>query len=219
MLQEGSHASRIASKNPAELWAHVTPDSSRRLLLAALDAFATLGFAGATTREISARAQMSPAAVYVHYEAKLDLLQDILEVAYQAVVEAVTSALRGVEGPSTRLRVFGEAFAAWNASNHTLARVANAELRSLPRDRSAIVEQSRRRLESILRTELRRGVREDGFVVPDVRLTMSAILSLGVDLSRWYVPGRGASIEQIASLHGELVLRMVQPWGDVTASG
>jgi AcrR family transcriptional regulator len=214
VLLEAQHVSRIVTKDSADLWAHVKPDSSRRLLLAALDAFASLGFAGATTREIAARAHMSPAAVYVHYEAKLDLLQDILEVAYGALWEAVSEALEGVDGASGRLRVFGEAFAAWHACNHTLARVAHAELPSLPDDRLAVVDRERRRLETLVRSELRRGVREDGFVVPELRGTTLAILSLGIDLSRWYTPKRGLGVEQLAKLHGELVLRMVRPWGD-----
>jgi AcrR family transcriptional regulator len=218
VLLEAPHVARIASKDPAELWADVTPDSSRRLLLAALDAFATLGFAGATTREIAARAHMSPAAVYVHYEAKLDLLQDILEVAYEALLDAVTDAVDGVEGAGRRLRVIGEALAAWHACNHTLARVAHAELQALPEDRAATVDRQRRRLDALVRAELRRGIAEDGFSVPDMRGTTLAILSLGIDLSRWYSPRqRGLGVEELAKLHGELVVRMVRPWGESPA--
>ena len=58
----------------ALLWAGIESESSRRILLAALAAFAQRGFQAATTREISERAGMSPAAIYVHYKAKSDLL-------------------------------------------------------------------------------------------------------------------------------------------------
>ena len=85
MLATAPHVTAIVARDCGELWDHVTPESSRRLLMAALEAFATLGFEGATTREIAGRAQMSPAAVYVHYKAKLDLLQEICEVAHRAV--------------------------------------------------------------------------------------------------------------------------------------
>jgi AcrR family transcriptional regulator len=196
---------------PADLWAHVTPESSRRLLMAALEAFAALGFEGATTREIAERAQMSPAAVYVHYNAKLDLLQEICEVAHQAVWDTVTESLKGVEGPTRRLRTFAETFAAWHARNHTLGRVSNYELPSLPEARIEKVRTIRRGLEGLVRNELRRGVHDEDFDVPNLRGTTRAILSLGVDLVRWYAPHRD-SVEEVARLHGDLALRMVQPW-------
>lgn len=212
MLATAPHVASIVERDPAELWTHVTPASSRRLLMAALEAFAALGFEGATTREIAGRAQMSPAAVYVHYKAKLDLLQEICEVAHRAVWTAVADALEGVEGPTTRLRVFAEAFAAWHACNHTLGRVANYELPSLPEERLAEVGDVRHRFEALVRNELRRGIHDEGFTVPDLRGTTRAILSLGIDLVRWYAPEHRIGVEEIAQLHGELVLRMVRPW-------
>jgi AcrR family transcriptional regulator len=48
-----------------ELWVHVQADSSRRLLISALDCFALKGFEGASAREIAERAGMSPAGLYV----------------------------------------------------------------------------------------------------------------------------------------------------------
>jgi AcrR family transcriptional regulator len=211
MLAPGAHVAAAIDDDPVDLWAHVTPESSRKLLMAALDAFAALGFEGATTREIAGRAQMSPAAVYVHYSAKLDLLEEICQVAHRAVWDAVTDALQGVEGPARRLRTFAEAFAVWHARNSTLARVSNYELPSLPDERLAKVLEIRRGMETLVRNELRRGVHDDGFDVPDLRGTTRAILSLGVDLVRWYAPHRD-SVDEVARLHGELVVRMVRPW-------
>jgi len=46
-----------------DLWLDVEPPASRRLLLAALDAFSEQGYFATTTRDISERAQLSPAAV------------------------------------------------------------------------------------------------------------------------------------------------------------
>jgi AcrR family transcriptional regulator len=212
VLAIAPHVAAIVDRDPTGLWTHVTPESSRRLLMAALDAFAALGFEGATTREIAGRADMSPAAVYVHYKAKLDLLQEICEVAHRAVWESVATALQGVDGPTARLRVFAEAFAAWHACNHTLGRVANYELPSLPEERMTEVGAVRRRFETLVRNELRRGIHDEDFTVPDLRGTTRAILSLGIDLVRWYAPEHRISVEDIAQLHGELVLRMVRPW-------
>ena len=77
----------------AELWAHIEPESSRLLLLSALDAFLARGYHAATTREIGERAGMSPAAVYVHWSAKHDLLFEISRIGHQAVLDEVEQAL------------------------------------------------------------------------------------------------------------------------------
>src|SRR3954454_18110776 len=77
----------------AELWAHIEPESSRILLLSALDAFLARGYHAATTREIGERAGMSSAAVYVHWKAKHDLLYEISRIGHQAVLEVVEQAL------------------------------------------------------------------------------------------------------------------------------
>jgi tetracycline repressor-like protein len=48
------------------LWQGVRPEAARRLLISALDLFARQGLHGTTTRDIAARAGMSPAALFVH---------------------------------------------------------------------------------------------------------------------------------------------------------
>src|SRR3954468_9521162 len=80
--------------NAAGLWADIESESSRRLLLAALAAFARRGFQAATTREIAEGAGLSPAGGVVHYKAKSDLLYEISRVGHQSVLDEVEEALR-----------------------------------------------------------------------------------------------------------------------------
>ncbi len=102
---------RPATHN-AELWAHIEPESSRLLLLSALDAFLARGYHAATTREIAERAGMSPAAVYVHWKAKSDLLFEISRIGHQAVLDVVEQALeQASDDPVERVHAFVSAFA------------------------------------------------------------------------------------------------------------
>lgn len=202
----------IIDADPEALWDHIANGGSRGLMLAALDAFAELGFHGSTTRDIARRAGMSPAGVYVHYASKLDLLQEIVEVCHQALWEALVEALRPVDGATERVRAYAEAFAAWNARNHKLSRVADNELQSLPQERMSKILPLRRRIEQLLATELRRGEREDGFQVLDRRGTVLAVISMSGDVDRWFPLERSIGIARIARLHGELAVRMVKPW-------
>ena len=50
------------------------PPVATRMLGAAVEAFAELGFHVTTTREIAAKVGLSPAAVYVHCRSKEELL-------------------------------------------------------------------------------------------------------------------------------------------------
>ena len=115
------------------LWTEVESDASHRLLLAALECFAARGYHATTTREIAERAGMSPAAVYVHYSSKADLLLQIAIEGHETVLRLLRDRLEGVEEPRERLRVFVETFASWHARHYTVARVCQYELRAFPR--------------------------------------------------------------------------------------
>jgi hypothetical protein len=133
----------------AELWAHIEPESSRLLLLSALDAFLARGFHAATTREIAERAGMSPAAVYVHWTAKHDLLFEISRIGHQAVLDVVEQALeRGSGDPVERVHAFVSAFATLARGEPRAGRVIQYEFKKLPSSqfrrswRSAIASRS-----------------------------------------------------------------------------
>jgi AcrR family transcriptional regulator len=216
-MAQAQEAQRAAAKGPTSagsddaMWAHVEPESSRRLLLAALDAFAAHGFARATTRQIAEIAGMSPAAVYLHYRSKIDLLLEITRVGHASVLDEVSRAIENVDDPAEALRLFVEAFAAWHARHHTLARIAQYEVAALPEDRTADIGAMRQRFRDIVASLLLEGERRGQFAVIDARSTGRAILSLGIDVSRWYRPGGDLTPADVGRLYGELVGRMVRP--------
>ena len=204
-------AARKLTEHRAELWAHIEPESSRRLLLSALDAFLARGFHAATTREIAERAGMSPAAVYVHYKAKHDLLFEISRIGHRAVLDVVEQALdEASDDPVERVHAFVSAFASWHADNHALARVIQYEFKKLPRGQFRQIVGIRDRFEELMREELGRGVAAGVFDVADVEGTTLAVLSLCIDLARWYTASPGHnSAEAVGELYAALVLRML----------
>jgi AcrR family transcriptional regulator len=197
----------------AGLWAHIEPESSRLLLLSALDAFLARGFHAATTREIAERAGMSPAAVYVHWKAKHDLLFEISRIGHRAVLDVVEQALEQAPGdPEVRVHSFVSAFATWHAENHALARVIQYEFKKLPRRQFRQIVEIRARFEELMRDELDGGVAAGVFDVTDLDGTTLAVLSLCIDLARWYEPSpEHSSAQAIGELYAGLVLRMLRP--------
>ena len=201
------------SANSAGLWAGIESESSRRILLAGLAAFAKHGFQAATTREISEGAGMSPAALYVHYKAKSDLLYEISRIGHQSVLDVVEEALRDApQDPEERIRRFVAAFAKWHADHHVVARVIQYELKALPRRQFRKIAELRKRFEELLGAELQAGVKAGAFDIAELDATRLAILSLGIDLARWYHPSDDhKTSDEVGQLYADLVARMILP--------
>lgn len=193
-----------------ELWAHVQPESSRRLLICALDCFATKGFEGASTREIAERAGMSPAGLYVHYRSKNEILFEISRTGHQRNYEDSAAAVGVAEGPTRKLFAFVESFVIWHARFHTLARVSQYELKSLEPEHLEIVRKIRRRFQHELEKILGSGVECGEFAVDEQHGTARAILSLGIDVARWFTNPGPLQPEELGELYADLALRMVR---------
>ena len=67
----------------------------------------------------------------------------------------------------------------------------------------------RRQITSELERVVEAGQLDGSFDVADVRLTASSLLSLGIDVSRWYQNTGRISPRQIADHHVHLALRIV----------
>jgi AcrR family transcriptional regulator len=150
---------------------------------------------------------MSPAALYVHFPSKGALLAQISRVGHQAALDLVRAALARGQDPVARLRAVVGDFAAWHAEHHRVARVVHYELAALPeQDRSATIE-VRRRIEELLAEQIRAGVATGTMRVDDPRQV--AMMSMAVDVARWYHPGRRETPAAIGALYADLATRMV----------
>jgi AcrR family transcriptional regulator len=203
----GQGVNMSATTTPLMEWEHVQPPAARRLLSGAIAAFAERGFQATTTRDIASRAGMSPAALYVHYPSKERLLFEISLYGHRAALEILT--LAGGDSPAERLRSMVAAFTAWHAEHHTIARVVQYELAALSPEHLAEVAAIRRTITAHVEQVLADGVADGSFRVDDLPGTTLAVLSLSIDVARWFDPARRARPEELGELYGELALRMV----------
>ncbi|MEU3034144.1 TetR/AcrR family transcriptional regulator [Streptomyces griseoaurantiacus] len=193
----------------SEPWVEVTPDAARRLLVAAVDAFAERGYHATTTRDIASRAGMSPAALYIHYKTKEELLQRISRIGHEKVLEILRAA-DGAGGSATeRLAEAVSSFVRWHAGRRTTARVVQYELEALGPEARAEIVALRRQVDAVVRGIIEDGVATGEFDVLDVRGTTLAVLSLCVDVARWFNVQGPRTPEEIGTLYADLVLRMV----------
>ncbi|MET7292798.1 TetR/AcrR family transcriptional regulator [Streptomyces griseoloalbus] len=193
----------------AQPWGEVTPDAARRLLLAAVEAFAERGYHATTTRDIASRAGMSPAALYIHYKTKEELLHRISRIGHEKALEILRTASRAEGGPAERLAEAVSSFVRWHAGGRTTARVVQYELDSLGPDARAEIVGLRRQVNAEVRGIIEDGVRSGDFDVIDVQGTTLAVLSLCIDVARWFNVNGPRTPEEVGALYADLVLRMV----------
>ncbi|MFI5632715.1 TetR/AcrR family transcriptional regulator [Streptomyces sp. NPDC051664] len=190
-------------------WGEVTPEAARRLLVAAVDAFAERGYHATTTRDIAGRAGMSPAALYIHYKTKEELLHRISRIGHDRALLLLETAADAEGTASERLAHAVRSFVRWHAEGHTTARVVQYELDALgPEHRTEIVA-LRRRSDAVIRRIISEGVEAGEFDVPDIPGTTLAVLSLCIDVARWFSAQGSRTPDEVGALYADLVLRMV----------
>jgi AcrR family transcriptional regulator len=188
--------------------------SRERLLQAAVEAFAERGFNATTTRDIASRAGMSPAAVYVHHDTKESLLFTVSVEGHRAALDVIRTAA-SIDGDHVdRLRNMVREFSTWHAVNSRVGRIVQYEFDALTAEHRAEIAGYRRSIERVLRDVLSAGVADGTLEVADVPGTARAILSLSIDLVRWFSPHGSHSAADIAALHADLAVRMTAPRRD-----
>jgi AcrR family transcriptional regulator len=185
-------------------------DATQRLMDAAVDAFADKGFHATSTRDIAARARMSPAGVYVHFASKQDLLFQLCRRGHVLALEVIVAARESADTPPVQLVAIVSAFARWHAEQFRTARIVQYEFLNLTPEHRAEVMTLRKLIDAVVKEVLQAGVASGDFDVPDIEMTTLALQSLPIDVARWYQPGIRHTPEAIGRAYGDLALRLVR---------
>ena len=202
--------------------AAVTPASEtvQRLFSAAAEAFAAKGFHATTTRDIASRAGLSPAGVYVHFASKEDLLFHLSRDGHEEALALVTEAVAAADSPAEALAATMSRFSAWHAENYAIARVVQHEFPHLSDAHRAEVLALRKRIDQAVRDVLAAGKQSGDFLLDDIPDTALALLSIIVDVARWYTPALHRTSAQIGATNAALGLRLVgYRGGQISQSG
>jgi AcrR family transcriptional regulator len=192
----------------AQLWDSHRGEVARGLLTSGVRCFASNGFHATTTRDITAAVGLSPGALYVHFPSKEHLLFEIIRTGHVRSLEILKEAEADGNAVSY-LRSLVARFVAWHAHHHVAGRVSQYELAALTPEHYEEILQLRRQSTDIFRQAIIRGIGEGTFVAVDVHRVVRAILSLGVDLVRWYRTDGPDSPEQLGEFYADLALGMV----------
>ncbi|MFI6866774.1 TetR/AcrR family transcriptional regulator [Nocardia sp. NPDC050406] len=191
-----------------ELTCRRFPEGQRRIFRAAIDAFAERGFHATSTRDIAARAGLSPAALYVHFPSKEAVLHQISVASLGLTRDVAKAASTGPGSPAERLFATVRDLTTWHAVHSASVRVVLHHLTDLTPEHRGDVTDIQREIYRMMRGLLVEGA-EAGFDIADPGATTIAVLSLCVDTARWYTPDYRRAPERIGEDHAALALRMV----------
>ena len=194
-----------------DLWNVELGEVARGLLTSAVRCFAANGFHATTTRDIAAVVGLSPAALYVHFPSKEDVLYEIIRSGHERVLSVVEDpSIQSVADPTERLRLLVSRYTAWHARHHVAARVAQYELAGLTEEHYAEILRLRHLTNEVFRRNVALVVADGGMDPVDVNRVTRAILSMSIDLVRWYRLNGPDSPEELGDFYTRLALRMLQ---------
>jgi len=173
----------------------------RRILLAAATAFAERGFHATTTRDIAALAGLSPAALYVYFRSKEEVLHQIAASTLDFTIEVAATEASRPGSPADRLAGLTHVLTLWHTYNSQVAHVVLYQTGALSPAHLADITAKQREVGQIVRQVIADGISSGDFDVPDPGAAAIAVLSLCLDVARWYRPSHRLTPQQLGSFN------------------
>lgn len=200
---------RLRDDSP-DLWSRELGEVPRGLLTSAVRCFASNGFHATTTRDICVATGLSPAALYVHFPSKEAVLFEIIRAGHDRVLAYIQDpSTLDEQSPTDRLYTLVSRYTIWHARHHVAARVCQYELTCLAPQHYDEVVALRHRTNEFFRETVARGVADGSFAPVDVYRVTRAMLSLSIDLVRWYRLDGSDSPEKLGEFYADLALKLV----------
>jgi AcrR family transcriptional regulator len=200
---------RLRDHSP-DLWSEELGDVPRGLLTSAVRCFASNGYHATTTRDIAEGMGLSPAALYVHFPSKELVLFEIIRAGHERALGCVEEpSIHAMPTSAARLQAMVSRYTAWHARHHVAARVCQMELAGLTAQHYDDVLELRHRTNGVFRDVVATGVADGSFAQVDVKRVTRAMLSLSIDLVRWYRLDGPDTPEQMGDFYADLALKLV----------
>jgi AcrR family transcriptional regulator len=187
-----------------------TPAEIRRV---ALEMFAVRGYDATSIRDIATAVGIRNASMYHHFAAKEEILWDLTQTALLELADSwrETKERVGTTDPTSRLRAFVRCDVAFHVDHRREAVVVNAQLHRLSPEHRARAVELRRAYELELTTIVTDCLATGKHAVPDVHITVFAILQMTIAISGWYDPTGPLSVEHLAGIYEELAVKLLAP--------
>ena len=177
---------------------------------AAADAFAEKGFHATTTRDIASGAGLSPAGVYVHFGSKEELLFNLSRSGHGRARDLLVAAAQASPPRPSAARDRRRASPGGTGSSTSSAASCSTSTTTSAPSTTTRCSTLRKEIDQVVAGVLREGVASGEFEVADVSATALALLSMAIDVARWYTPDVRRTPEAIETTYGDLAVRLVR---------
>ena len=188
--------------------------SRQRIIESATQLFVQVGYKGTSMKAIADAVDISPPALYWHFNSKQDLFLASMESLLDQFVTNVQDHLTADE-PLERLAQFVRAHVVWKLEQSEAAGAYTSSIgmrdlvHALPANhRSALISKQRQHLGS-LRAILDEGMRSGVFTIQDPRIASFAIITMCEYVQSWFDPHGDLSPRDVADHYVQLVNGMV----------
>jgi AcrR family transcriptional regulator len=149
-------------------------------------------------------------SLYYHYRSKQDLLMQILERTMHDLISEIMQATADARDPVERLHSAIAAHILFHSVRGMEAFIADSELRALePANRVEIVK-LRDHYERIFETILHDGVMGGQFAVPDLKVTVLALMGMCSGVASWFKADGRLSLSSIATMYSDILLNGIK---------
>jgi AcrR family transcriptional regulator len=196
------------------------PRSKRAIILeAAINGFGREGYEHTKWATIADEVGIGQTALYHYFESKAHCLLTIMSLELERSLERFRDATDGVDDHTERLRAAVASAYRVTPREALAARILLSHMDLLSTKRPSEREESeRKRARSLVRaienewsSLIEQGMADGAFAKRDARQSGLAILALIVGVWRWYRPGGGRPLSDIAAFITEASIRLVGP--------
>ena len=144
----------------------------------AISLIARNGFSSISLRHLARECGIQPGSVYVHYESKEALLQEIIHEYLQGFLLIWKRAKRMQRSPGASLRHFVKLYCAYILANMDSTMIAELDIRSLEEEGLGVALEFKRKIDAQLIEILNAGQQQRVFILQDCHGAAAAIISL-----------------------------------------
>lgn len=188
-----------------------TEPTSREIRRVALEMFATKGYDATSVRDIANVVGIRGASMYHHFASKEEILWALTASALDALATSwrEAQAQMPTDDPVAALTTFVRAHVVFHVERRTDAALVNAQLNRLSATHFELAVELRHAYEQELTDIVQACLDKGTHSVPDVRVTVFAILQMTTAVANWYQPDGPLSVEQLAVIYEHLAVKML----------
>ncbi|HEY0451275.1 TetR family transcriptional regulator [Actinophytocola sp.] len=198
---------------PRGTWRDFPPLRLDPPLAGALEAFAELGYHGASIRTIAQRAGLSVPGVYHHWPTKQHLLVALLDLTMADLAERARAARAEGDGPVDRLTLLVECLALYHTHHRDLGFIGASEMRSLDEPDRTRIATARQNVQRMVDDEVVEGCRRGLMTTALPREAARAVVTMCTALPQWWSPTGPSSPEKVARQYVDFALGVVGATG------